>query len=86
MIAELISKSSTTKTQTPKFVIRKSADRGAANHGWLDTKHTFSFANYYDPKFEQFGPLRVLNEDKVAPAEGFGTHGHREMEIFSYII
>ncbi|KAJ3213232.1 hypothetical protein HDU67_003131 [Dinochytrium kinnereticum] len=71
---------------SPRFTIRKSGDRGAANHGWLDTKLTFSFAGYYDHRFEGFGPLRVLNEDKVSPINGFGAHPHREYEIFSYIV
>ncbi|KAI8842544.1 RmlC-like cupin domain-containing protein [Chytridium lagenaria] len=71
---------------SPRFVVRKSKDRGIIDHGWLDTKHTFSFAGYYDRRFEGFGPLRVLNEDKVAPDNGFGTHPHREFEIFSYIV
>ncbi|KAI8847975.1 RmlC-like cupin domain-containing protein [Chytridium lagenaria] len=71
---------------TARFVVRKSNSRGAANHGWLDTKHTFSFAGYYNPSFEGFGPLRVLNEDKVSPGNGFGAHPHREYEIFSYVI
>ncbi|KAJ3106689.1 hypothetical protein HDU97_005841 [Phlyctochytrium planicorne] len=70
----------------PTFVVRKSKDRGAADHGWLDSKHTFSFAGYYDRRFQGFGPLRVLNEDKVAPVNGFGAHPHREYEIFSYIV
>ncbi|KAG9307056.1 hypothetical protein G9A89_016884 [Geosiphon pyriformis] len=71
---------------SPKLIPRRSEDRGYANHGWLDTHHTFSFANYYHPDFQGFGSLRVINEDIVAPSEGFGTHSHREFEIFSYII
>ncbi|KAG7575366.1 hypothetical protein FFLO_00356 [Filobasidium floriforme] len=69
-----------------KFTPRKSEERGGANHGWLKTFHTFSFANYQDEAFEQYGPLRVINEDRVIPTQGFGTHAHREFEIFSYIL
>ena len=66
--------------------IRQSDERGAVNMGWLDARHSFSFGNYYDPAHMGFGPLRVINEDRIQPAEGFGMHGHRDMEIITYII
>ena len=66
--------------------IRHAEDRGLANLGWLNSRHTFSFGQYYDPQFMGLGPLRVINEDRVQPGQGFDTHGHRDMEIISYVL
>jgi hypothetical protein len=69
-----------------RFAIRRAGERGRGSHGWLDTRHTFSFAEYHDPRYMGFRSLRVLNDDRVAPGAGFPAHGHRDMEIVTYVL
>ncbi|KAL9110523.1 MAG: hypothetical protein Q9227_004881 [Pyrenula ochraceoflavens] len=81
-----IKQAATKAMSTPKITLRPSSARGHAHHDWLNTYHTFSFASYHDPRYISFGSLRVLNEDRVSPLEGFDTHHHQNAEIFSYIL
>lgn len=86
MKASNILKQTMSQLSQAKIVHRPSNTRGAANHGWLSSKHSFSFASWYDPKYTQFGSLRVLNEDRVEPGQGFPTHHHTNAEIYSYVL
>jgi len=74
------------KTEEVTMQLRKAGERGRTNWGWLDSRHTFSFGDYFDPKHMGYRALRVINDDRVAPGEGFGTHGHSDMEILSYVL